>query len=77
MNVHALPRMFMQGMRCMWFRERGHRLGKSDLPGNTASGALPTGFVVHIVTGPCTAPVHTLSRAFPRWGVATGMGMRS
>jgi hypothetical protein len=44
--------MFMQDMRCMWFRERGHRFGKSDLPDNTASGALPTGFLVHIATGP-------------------------
>jgi hypothetical protein len=50
----------------MWFRERGHRLGKSDLPGNTARGALPTGFVVHSVTGPYSP----LGRIVPSVGAA-------
>jgi hypothetical protein len=36
----------------MWLRERRHRLGKSDLPGNAARGPLRTGFLVHIATGP-------------------------
>jgi hypothetical protein len=67
MNVHALLGMLMQVMQCMWFRERGHRLGKPDLPGNAAS----VRFFTYALS---SVPVQLLynGNAAVRWGPAAG-----